>query len=320
MPEQETVLIAGGAGFIGSHLSERFVNNKQWVVCVDNFATGSKANVAKLLQSEFFELIRHDIMMPLFVEVEKVYNLASPASPVAYQKDPVATVKTNVMGTINQLGLCKRTGATMVQASTSEIYGDPDVHPQPETYFGNVNPIGPRACYDEGKRCAETLCAEYHRQHKVDVRVARLFNTYGPFMAHDDGRVITNFILQALRGEDLTIYGKGTQTRSFCYVDDTVEGLLRLGDVPVDTFQSADLPVVNLGNPHEVEIGALAELVIKQTGSNSKIKSLPALADDPRRRKPDISRAKKWLDWTPKVPLEDGLAQTIDFYRRSIAA
>lgn len=319
MARQQTALVTGGSGFIGSHICTRLVEQNQWVVCVDNFVTGSKTNVAPLLSSRYFELLRHDVILPLFIETNVVFNMASPASPAAYQADPIATTKTNVVGAINMLGLCKRTGATMVQASTSEIYGDPEVHPQPESYFGNVNPNGPRACYDEAKRCAETLCSDYQRHHHVDVRIARIFNTYGPFMDMDDGRVITNFIMQALQNKDLTIHGDGTQTRSFCFVDDTVDALVRLADSPRSTFADVDLPIVNVGNPQEIEIGALAEMVIAQTGSRSRVRRLPAVIDDPQRRKPDITRARTWLNWSPKVALEDGLARTIDYYRQALA-
>lgn len=311
---RDTTLITGGAGFLGSHLADRLVADGQDVVCVDNFLTGSKDNIRHLLGNKHFELLRHDVWLPLYIEVNRIYNLACPASPVHYQNDPVATVKTSVLGSINMLGLAKRRKARILQASTSEVYGDPTIHPQSEGYVGSVNPIGPRACYDEGKRCAETLFFDYHRMHKVDVRVVRIFNTYGPRMHPNDGRVVSNFIVQALRNEPITIYGDGNQTRSFCYVDDLIEGLRRMMD------QDTVVGPVNLGNPAEFTILELAELVLKLTGSSSKLefKSLPQ--DDPTRRRPDISLAFKALDWRPTVSLEDGLKETITYFRRTLGA
>ncbi len=303
------VLVTGGAGFLGSHLCERLLKEYYDVLCVDNFYTGSKVNIEHLLNEPYFELIRHDITFPLYVEVDEIYNLACPASPVHYQNDPVQTTKVNVHGSINMLGLAKRTKARILQASTSEVYGDPEVHPQPETYRGNVNPLGPRACYDEGKRCAETLFFDYHRQHKVRIKIARIFNTYGPRMQPNDGRVVSNFILQALLGKPITIYGDGSQTRSFCYVDDLIEGLIRLMNTD-DDFTGP----VNLGNPEEVRILELAELILELTGSKSEIKFLPLPADDPKKRCPDITLAKKNLNWEPKIPLKEGLKKTIDYF------
>jgi UDP-glucuronate decarboxylase len=303
------VLVTGGAGFLGSHLCERLLQSGHEVLCVDNFYTGSKRNIAHLLENHSFELLRHDVTFPLFVEVDQIYNLACPASPIHYQNDPVQTTKVNVHGSINMLGLAKRVNATILQASTSEVYGNPTMHPQVESYWGNVNPLGPRACYDEGKRCAETLFFDYHRQHKIPIKVARIFNTYGPRMHPNDGRVVSNFIIQALQGNPITIYGEGSQTRSFCYVDDLIEALMRLMQTP--TICTGP---INVGNPHEFTILELAQLVIKLTGSKSKIvrKELPQ--DDPERRKPDISLAKSTLDWSPKVQLEEGLTKTIAYF------
>ena len=305
------ILVTGGAGFIGSHLCERLLAAGQEVLCVDNFFTGRRTNVAHLLGEPRFELLRHDVTFPLYVEVDEIYNLACPASPVHYQFDPVQTTKTSVLGAINMLGLAKRTKAKILQASTSEIYGDPKVHPQREDYWGNVNPLGPRACYDEGKRCAETLFSDYHRQHRVKIKVARIFNTYGPRMRPDDGRVVSNLIVQALRGEDLTVYGDGRQTRSFCYVDDLVEGLIRLMDSP-----DAVTGPVNLGNPGEFTILDLAQAILERTGSRSRVVHRPLPQDDPLQRRPDIEAAGRLLDWRPTVRLADGLAPTVDYFRR----
>ena len=301
------VLVTGGAGFLGSHLCDSLIGMGHEVICADNYYTGSKENIKQLMDYSRFELIRHDVAFPLYVEVDEIYNLACPASPIHYQRDPVMTTKTSVSGAINMLGLAKRTGAKVFQASTSEIYGNPEVHPQPESYWGNVNPIGPRACYDEGKRCAETLFYDYHRQYGVDIRVARIFNTYGPRMNADDGRVVSNFIVQALRGEDITIYGDGSQTRSFCYADDLVEGFIRLMDSEVTD-------PVNLGNPGEFTVRELAEKVVDITGTKSKIvyKDLPV--DDPTQRKPVIDRAKDKLKWEPIVQLDEGLRRTIGYF------
>ncbi len=306
------ILITGGAGFIGSHLCERLLNDGHDVLCLDNFFTGRRVNIVKLMDNHRFELIRHDVIEPILLEVDQIYNLACPASPIHYQYNPVKTVKTSVMGMINMLGLAKRVHARILQASTSEVYGDPLVHPQPEGYWGNVNPIGRRSCYDEGKRIAETLMMDYHRQNQVDTRIARIFNTYGPRMLEDDGRVVSNFIVQALRGEPLTLYGAGDQTRSFCYVDDLVEALIRLMNV-----EGVHDPV-NLGNPGEFTIKELAEQVVKTCGSNSGVKYLPLPEDDPKQRKPDISRAQSLLGWTPSIPLSDGLVKTVaDFKSRT---
>jgi UDP-glucuronate decarboxylase len=304
------ILVTGGAGFIGSHLCERLLNEGNIVICMDNYFTGRKQNVIHLLKNPNFELVRHDVTFPYYVEIDQIYNLACPASPVHYQFDPVSTVKTSVIGAINMLGLAKRIKARILQASTSEVYGDPTVHPQKESYWGNVNPIGIRSCYDEGKRCAETLFMDYHRQNKVDVRIVRIFNTYGPRMRPDDGRVVSNFIVQALKGEDLTIYGDGTQTRSFQYVDDLLEGMTRM-------MEAADFTgPVNLGNPREFTMLELAEKVLQLTGSKSRIVFLPLPADDPKQRKPDITLAQKHLNnWTPQVPLEAGLVPTIEYFR-----
>lgn len=309
------VLITGGAGFVGSHLAQRLLGAGHEVVVVDNYFTGSKDNIAHLVGDSRFEVLRHDVTFPLYVEVDAIYNLASPASPIHYQHDPVQTTKTNVMGAINMLGLAKRLRVPILQASTSEVYGDPEVHPQTEDYWGRVNPIGPRACYDEAKRVAETLFFDYHRQHGLDIRVARIFNTYGPRMAADDGRVVSNFIVQALRGEPLTVYGDGSQTRSFCYVDDLVEGLVALMD-----NKSGEVGPVNLGNPGEFTMLELAEKVLAHTGSASGIEYLPLPQDDPRQRQPDISKAKKVLGWEPKVALDDGLEKTVDYFRGALKA
>ena len=303
------VLVTGGAGFIGSHLCEKLVAKDYEVLCVDNFFTGARANVSHLLDTKTFELLRHDVTFPLFVEVDQIYNLACPASPVHYQFDPVQTTKTSVHGAINMLGLAKRTRARILQASTSEVYGDPSVHPQEESYWGNVNPIGPRSCYDEGKRCAETLFFDYHRQHALDIKVARIFNTYGPRMHPNDGRVVSNFIVQALKGEDITLYGDGAQTRSFCYVDDLVDGLIRLMESRDDVTGP-----INLGNPGEFTIRELAEHVLDLTGSNPKLVNKPLPQDDPRQRQPDITRAKSQLNWGPTIQLREGLEKTITYF------
>lgn len=308
-----TTLITGGAGFVGSYLCERLVMAGHEVVCLDNFQTGAKDNIRHLLGKPNFELTRHDVGLPIYIEVDKIFNMACPASPIHYQNDPVATVKTSVLGAINMLGLAKRCKARILQASTSEVYGDPLEHPQTENYLGNVNPIGPRACYDEGKRCAETLFFDYHRQHKVDIRVVRIFNTYGPRMHPRDGRVVSNFIVQALAGEPITLYGDGSQSRSFCYVDDLVEGLLRMMN------HDTEIGPMNMGNPVEFTIRELAELVLRFTGSKSRIEFRPLPSDDPRQRQPDISRAKKQLDWSPKVYLEDGLKETIAYFKKLLS-
>ncbi len=304
------VLVTGGAGFLGSHLCESLLQAGNEVLCVDNFYTGSKDNVAHLLDNPKFELMRHDVTFPLYVEVDKILNFACPASPIHYQKNPVQTIKTSVHGAINMLGLAKRTGATILQASTSEVYGDPEVHPQPEEYWGKVNPIGIRSCYDEGKRCAETLFFDYHREFGVDIKVIRIFNTYGPRMQPDDGRVVSNFIIQALAGKDITIYGDGSQTRSFCYVDDLVSGILGY----LSTAKNITGPI-NLGNPSEFTMLELAETVIRLTNSNSKIVFQPLPSDDPQRRKPQIDLAKSLLGWEPKIALETGLLRTIEYFR-----
>jgi UDP-glucuronate decarboxylase len=307
------ILVTGGAGFLGSHLCERLLAARNDVVCADNFFTGTKRNIVHLLRNPYFELLRHDITFPLYVEVGEIYNLACPASPVHYQLDPVQTTKTSVHGAINMLGLAKRLKARILQASTSEVYGDPEVHPQPEGYWGRVNPIGGRSCYDEGKRCAETLFFDYHRQHKLDIKVVRIFNTYGPRMLPNDGRVVSNFIVQALRGEPITVHGDGSQTRSFCYVDDLVEGLVRM----MATERGFTGPV-NLGNPEESTIRDLAERIIRLTRSRSRIRFKPRPQDDPRQRKPDIGLAKKRLKWRPSVSLDDGLKETIRYFRREL--
>lgn len=307
------ILITGGAGFIGSHLCDRLVATGHEVLCLDNYFTGRKTNVSGLIDAQNFELMRHDVTFPLYVEVDEIFNLACPASPVHYQHDPVQTTKTSVHGAINMLGLAKRTGAKILQASTSEVYGDPGVHPQTEDYWGNVNPIGPRGCYDEGKRCAETLFFDYHRQHGMNIRVARIFNTYGPRMHPNDGRVVSNFIVQALKGEPITLYGDGCQTRSFCYVDDLVNGLIALMEAPDDVIGP-----INLGNPIEFTINELAEQVITMTGSSSSVETHPLPQDDPMQRCPDIGRAQTLLDWQPVISLEDGLERTIDYFARVI--
>ena len=310
---RKRVLVTGGAGFLGSHLCERILAQGHDLICLDNFFTGRKDNVIHLMGNPHFELMRHDVTFPLYVEVDHIYNLACPASPIHYQYDPVQTTKTSVHGAINMLGLAKRTGAKIFQASTSEVYGDPSVHPQTEDYRGNVNPIGPRGCYDEGKRCAETLFFDYYRQHKTNIRVARIFNTYGPRMHPNDGRVVSNFIVQALKGEPITLYGDGAQTRSFCYVDDLVEGFLRLMDAPDELTGP-----INLGNPAEFTIRGLAEIVLELTGSKSKLVHKPLPVDDPMQRCPDISLAKKALHWEPTVPLVEGLRRTIDYFQAMI--
>jgi UDP-glucuronate decarboxylase len=309
MSLRKRILITGGAGFLGSHLSERLVDAGHDVLVVDNYFTGTKDNIAHLLGKSNFEVLRHDVTFPLFVEVDEIYNLACPASPIHYQFDPVQTTKTSVHGAINMLGLAKRVKAKIFQSSTSEVYGDPEVHPQPEEYRGNVNPIGPRACYDEGKRCAETLFFDYHRQHGVKIKVARIFNTYGPRMHPNDGRVVSNFVVQALKGQDITIYGEGSQTRSFCYVDDLIEGFIRLMDSP-----DAVTGPINLGNPHEFTIRQLAERVIALTGAKSKLVKRPLPADDPMQRKPNIDKAKAILDWEPTIQLDAGLKKTIAYF------
>ena len=304
------ILVTGGAGFIGSHLCERLLKDGNNVICMDNYFTGLKQNIVHLLDNPYFELVRHDVTFPYYVEVDEIYNLACPASPIHYQFDPVSTTKTSVIGAINMLGLAKRTKARILQASTSEVYGDPIVHPQEESYWGNVNPIGLRSCYDEGKRCAETLFMDYHRQNKVDVKIIRIFNTYGPRMRPDDGRVVSNFIRQALKGEDITIYGDGKQTRSFQYVDDLVEGMIRM--MASENFTGP----VNLGNPREFTMLELAELVLKMTNSKSKIIFTPLPSDDPKQRKPDITLAKEKLNgWEPKIRLEEGLIDTIKYFK-----
>ena len=309
------VLVTGGAGFLGSHLIDRLIARGDDVVCVDNYFTGSKRNVAHLLGHPRFELIRHDVTFPLYIEVDHIYNLACPASPVHYQHDPVQTTKTSVHGAINMLGLAKRVKARIFQASTSEVYGDPVVHPQVESYWGNVNPIGPRSCYDEGKRCAETLFFDYHRQHRLDIRVARIFNTYGPRMHPNDGRVVSNFITQALRGDDITIFGDGMQTRSFCYVDDLIDGIIRFMDLPSGPDgQPGEPGPINLGNPVEFTMLELAQTVIRLTDSSSKLVFMPLPTDDPLQRKPDITLAQNKLGWTPSISLEAGLQKTIAYF------
>ena len=311
--DRKRVLVTGGAGFLGSHLCERLLNEGDEVLCVDNFFTGRRSNVAHLLENPCFELLRHDVTFPLFVEVDEIYNLACPASPVHYQHDPVQTTKTSVHGAINMLGLAKRTGARIFQASTSEVYGDPTVHPQTEDYWGNVNPIGIRSCYDEGKRCAETLFFDYHRQHGIEIKVARIFNTYGPRMHPNDGRVVSNFIVQALKGESITMYGDGSQTRSFCYVDDLIDGFVRL--------MASDKEItgpVNLGNPGEFTIRQLASQVLEIVEADPNLIEAPLPSDDPKQRKPDISLAQKTLGWEPAIPLEEGLRRTVDYFRQQV--
>lgn len=310
---RKKILVTGGAGFLGSHLCERLLNDGADVLCVDNFYTGSRDNVLHLLNNPNFQISRHDVTFPLYVEVDEIYNLACPASPIHYQNNPVQTTKTSVHGAINMLGLAKRTGARIFQASTSEVYGDPEIHPQPEAYWGNVNPIGPRSCYDEAKRCAETLFFDYYNQYGIDIRVGRIFNTYGPNMDLDDGRVVSNFIVQALKGDPITIYGDGSQTRSFCYVDDMVEAFVR--------FMNADAPLpgpINLGNPDEFTILELAEMVVRKTGSKSRIEMTSLPVDDPTQRCPDITLAKKNLDWGPKISLDEGLDLTIAYFKKMI--
>ena len=305
------ILVTGGAGFLGSHLCERLLNEGNEVICLDNYFTGNKRNIVHLMDNPYFEVIRHDITAPFYIEVDEIYNLACPASPIHYQYNPIKTVKTSVMGAINMLGLAKRIHAKVLQASTSEVYGDPVVHPQPEEYWGNVNPIGIRSCYDEGKRCAETLFFDYHRQNNVRIKVVRIFNTYGPRMHPNDGRVVSNFIMQALRGEDITLYGDGNQTRSFCYCDDLIDGLIRM----MNTDDSVIGPI-NIGNPKEFTIKQLAELVIELTGSKSKIVYLPAPADDPQQRQPVIDQAKEILHWEPTIQLREGLMKTIEYFKQ----
>jgi len=308
------ILITGGAGFIGSHLCERLLNEGNEVICLDNYFTGSKQNIVHLMDNPYFELIRHDITMPFFIEVDEIYNLACPASPIHYQYNPIKTVKTSVMGAINMLGLAKRIKAKILQASTSEVYGDPQIHPQPESYWGHVNPIGSRSCYDEGKRCAETLFMDYHLQNNVDIKIVRIFNTYGPNMHPNDGRVVSNFIVQALNDEDITIYGDGKQTRSFQYVDDLIEGMMRM----METNRNFQGPI-NIGNPNEFTMLELAETIISLTNSKSKISFHPLPADDPIQRKPDISLAKEKLNnWQPTINLEQGLIKTIDYFKTTL--
>jgi UDP-glucuronate decarboxylase len=304
------ILITGGAGFLGSHLSERLLNEGHDIICLDNFFTGNKENIIHLMDNPRFEVLRHDVTIPLYIEIDEIYNLACPASPIHYQHDPVQTTKTCVHGAINMLGLAKRTGARIMQASTSEVYGDPEIHPQVESYWGRVNPIGIRSCYDEGKRCAETLFLDYHRQHNLDIKIARIFNTYGPRMHADDGRVVSNFIVQALKGEDITIYGDGKQSRSFCYVDEMVDAFIRLMATDNDFIGP-----VNLGNPGEFTIRELAEKTLAMTGSKSSLNNLPLPQDDPRQRQPDISLAKEKLGWEPVIRLEEGLGRTIEYFK-----
>jgi len=306
------ILVTGGSGFLGSHLCERLLDLGHEVVCVDNFFTGSKQNIVHLMGNPYFEILRHDVTFPLYVEVDRIFNLACPASPIHYQFDPVQTTKTSVMGAINMLGLAKRLKIRILHASTSEVYGDPTVHPQTESYWGNVNPIGPRACYDEGKRCAETLFFDYRRQHNLDIKVVRIFNTYGPRMQPNDGRVVSNFILQSLREEDITIYGEGSQTRSFCYVDDLVEGMIRMMDT--EGFCGP----INMGNPDEFTISELAEKILAITGSKSRVVYRPLPQDDPTQRCPDIALAREKLDWEPGVALDEGLVKTIDYFRKTL--
>ncbi len=306
---RKKILVTGGAGFLGSHLCERLLGEGNEVICLDNYFTGQKQNVIHLLDNPYFELIRHDVTMPFFIEVDQIYNLACPASPIHYQYNPIKTIKTSVMGAINMLGLAKRIRATILQASTSEVYGDPEVHPQKESYWGHVNPIGVRACYDEGKRCAESLFVNYHRQNDVRIKIQRIFNTYGPRMHPNDGRVVSNFIVQALKGHDITVYGDGLQTRSFCYVDDLIDGMIRL----MNSREDFTGPV-NIGNPNEFTIRELAELVIELTGSKSRIINKPLPSDDPMQRQPDISLARKELGWEPKIQLREGLTHTIEYF------
>ena len=312
--ERKTILITGGAGFLGSHLSDRLIADGHDVICLDNFFTGSKSNIEHLIGHPRFEFVRHDVTFPLYIEVDEIFNLACPASPIHYQHDPVQTTKTSVHGAINMLGLAKRLKAKIFQASTSEVYGDPSVHPQPESYWGNVNPIGPRSCYDEGKRCAETLFFDYHRQHGLEIKVARIFNTYGPRMHPNDGRVVSNFVVQALKAEPITIYGDGRQTRSFCYCDDLIEGFVRLMNTP-----SQVTGPVNLGNPGEFTMLELAQTVIELTGSKSKLVHMPLPQDDPKQRRPDITLAAKELHWQPKVQLREGLVETINYFDKIVS-
>jgi UDP-glucuronate decarboxylase len=311
---RNTILVTGGGGFIGSHLCERLLNDGNDVICLDNFFTGSKGNIRHLLSNPGFELIRHDVTWPIYLEVDAIYNLACPASPVHYQHDPIQTAKTSVLGAINMLGLAKRLKIPILQASTSEIYGDPKVHPQPEEYWGNVNTIGPRSCYDEGKRCAETLFFDYNRQLDLSIKMVRIFNTYGPRMLPDDGRVVSNFIMQALKGEDITIYGDGSQTRSFCFIDDLIEALLKMMNTPKEITGP-----INLGNPREFTVKELAEKVIEATDSKSKLVYRELPQDDPTQRKPDITKAKNILNWTPTIELEEGLEKTVEFFKKVIA-
>lgn len=310
---KKRILITGGAGFLGSQLCEKLLNEDHEVICLDNYFTGQKENITHLLKNPYFEIIRHDVTMPFFIEVDEIYNLACPASPIHYQYNPIKTIKTSVMGAINMLGLAKRIKAKILQASTSEVYGDPNVHPQTESYWGNVNPIGERSCYDEGKRCAESLFVNYHKQNDVRIKIIRIFNTYGPKMHPNDGRVVSNFIMQALQNKDITIFGKGTQTRSFCYVDDLLDGLVRM----MGTDDRVIGPI-NMGNPFEFSMNELANLVIKLTDSKSKLVFLPLPSDDPLQRKPDISKAKEILNWEPKIELEEGLKETIKYFKKIV--
>lgn len=311
---RKRVMVTGGAGFLGSHLCERLLKDGCEVLCVDNFYSGTKDNIAHLMSNPHFELMRHDVTFPLYVEVDEIYNLACPASPIHYQWDPVQTTKTSVLGAINMLGLAKRTKAKILQASTSEVYGDPEVHPQKENYWGHVNPIGIRSCYDEGKRCAETLFFDYYRQHQLEIKVVRIFNTYGPRMHPNDGRVVSNFIVQALRGEDITIYGDGSQTRSFCYVDDLIEGFIRM----MASSQEVTGPI-NVGNPNEFTIKQLAETVLRMVGGQSKLVLKPLPSDDPKQRQPDITTVRQVLDWEPQIHLEEGLGKTISYFKEFLA-
>jgi UDP-glucuronate decarboxylase len=311
--EDTRIVVTGGAGFLGSHLCERLLQTGAEVTCIDNYFTGRRSNIASLLQNPRFEAIRHDITLPLYLECDQIYNLACPASPIHYQYDPIQTTKVSVHGSINMLGLAKRTRATILQASTSEVYGDPEIHPQVEAYWGRVNPIGPRACYDEGKRCAETLFFDYRRQHDLSVKVIRIFNTYGPRMHQNDGRVVSNFVIQALKGEDITVFGDGSQTRSFCFVSDLIEGMVRMMGTPHEITGP-----INLGNPHEIAIGELAERIVTMCGSRSRLIFKPLPTDDPRQRQPDITAARKVLGWEPTVGLEDGLRETIAYFRARV--
>ena len=307
------ILVTGGAGFLGSHLCESLLNQGHEVLCLDNYHTGSKFNILHLMDNPFFEPVRHDIIQPFDVEVDEIYNLACPASPIHYQQDPIKTINTSVLGAINMLELAKKLNCKILQTSTSEVYGDPAIHPQVEEYWGNVNPIGIRSCYDEGKRCAETLFFDYHRQSHIRIKIVRIFNTYGPNMHPDDGRVVSNFIIQALRGQDITIYGDGSQTRSFCYCDDLIRGLIAMMETPDDVTGP-----INIGNPKEFTIRQLAETIIELTGSTSKLQFLPAVSDDPKKRRPDIAKAREVLQWEPTVELQDGLLKTIDYFRERI--